>query len=578
MHLSASRRCLTRSWFVFVALLAGALPAHSTDTYDLSSSTLTASDISFGRFVFMNVVLTTGSIVSGPTGPPANGYFDTFDAGTNQLTVPEAITSNGDYYNTVFTVAQLISVETQSGADIYDGTYLYLPYVQVGLKTYYNVALNVSVADVVKVMGGMPSVPIDQYDAATGQLTIGAVQVGSRIYTNVVLSAGPSKVVSVGGFETILYEFQNGTDGSSPLGGLLMDAGGNLYGTTQFGGSASAGTAFELVSNGSGGYTEKVIYTFQGAADGGGPLSALIMGQSGALYGTASQGGSAGYGTVFELSPNGSGNFTESVLYSFKGGTDGISPGAALIRDANGNLYSTTGGGGAQNSGTVFELAPNGEGGFSESVLYSFQGRPDGAGPTGALLRDLNGNLYGTTTGGGSASAGTVFELKPVGNGNYAESLLYAFTGGADGALPYGSLIVDEGGNLYGTAYNSGDHHNGVVFKLTPIGNGGYTESVLYDFPYFFDGDGPIGSLIMDAAGNLYGTTDSGGIGESGTVFKLAPNGNGGFSEAVLYGFQGAGTDGFYPNTNLIMDSSGNLFGTAQGGGNVGAGIVFEVR
>jgi uncharacterized repeat protein (TIGR03803 family) len=489
-----------------------------------------------GRIHFTNVVLKVGSIVSGPTGGPPIGYFDSFDLATSQLTVPIASTGKGVYFNTVITVAKLISVEAQSGADIYDGTYLNLPYVQVGSKTYYNVALKVSVTDVVKVMGGMPSLLIDQYYASTGKLTIGAVQAGSGIFTNVIVNVGLGQVVSVGGDETILYEFQDGSDGSSPLGGLLMDPGRNLYGTTQFGGDANAGTVFELVSNGFGGYTIKVIYTFQGAADGGGPESSLIMDQSGKLYGTTSAYGTARAGTVFVLSPNTGGGFTESVLYTFSGGSDGAGPISTLIMDGDGNLYGTTNGGGAQNSGAVFELTPNG-GGYNESVLYSFQGGTDGKNPQAALLRDEVGNLYGTTTAGGSANSGTLFELKPAGNGTYAESVLYSFTGGADGETPYSCPILDASGNLYGTTYNGGNYGAGTVFKLVPTGNGGYTEIMLNDFPNLFDGAGPVGSLIMDAAGNLYGTTDSGGMGNSGTVFKLVPNGNGGYSETVLYGF-----------------------------------------
>jgi uncharacterized repeat protein (TIGR03803 family) len=388
-------------------------------------------------------------------------------------------------------------------------------------------------------------------------------------------------------------------------------------------------------------YTESVLYGFSGfctgpgCANGTSPAAGLIEDTAGNLYGTTSAGGaSVLFGTVFKLTPNGSGGYTESVLYNFcsQGGnncTDGANPLAGLIEDASGNLYGTTAEGGANyNStcyeatcGTVFKLAPNGDGSYSETVLYSFcaQGGTactDGGSPLAGLIEDASGNLYGTTWHGGATipygssttTAGTVFKLAPNGNGSYSESVLYSFcsqSGCADGEWPESGLIEDASGNLYGTTSNGGatitvsgnSTTGGTVFKLTPKGDGSYSESVLYSFcsqSGCTDGLSPSTSLIEDTSGNLYGTTWLGGTncqygyaGDGcGTVFKLAPNGDGGYSENVLYSFcaqGGAGCpDGFAPSSGLIEDASGNLYGTTSGGGvyyhvqNDG-GTVFEL-
>jgi hypothetical protein len=360
------------------------------------------------------------------------------------------------------------------------------------------------------------------------------------------------------------------------------------------GGRTRRRTAKQQVQNG----PEQVLYAFQGGSDGSSPSSGLIFDSSGNLYGTTAEGGGgactngfAGCGTVFELSPNGSGGWMESMLYSFQGGSDGASPSSGLIFDQAGNLYGTAshGGvfvGGNDGLGTVFELSPNGSGGWTESVLYSFQGGSDGEYPQG-LIFDQRGNLYGTTSGGGGTcgkfgvgTCGTVFELSPNGSGGWTETLIYVFQS-SDGIWnPNPGLVFDEAGNLYGTTPQTGGSAGcfnglgcGAVFELSPNGSGGWREALLYAFRGGSDGGYPTPMLIFDRAGNLYDTAEQGGQAQCpstdfgcGTVFELSPNGSGGWTKTTLYSFQG-GSDGWNPQAGLIFDETGNLFGTTSGGG-----------
>lgn len=385
----------------------------------------------------------------------------------------------------------------------------------------------------------------------------------------------------------LLYSFSFGTDSANPAGGLIMDSSGNFYGTAQYGGLSNFGTVFKLEPTGGGSYAESVLYSFAGGSDGAYPDGPLIMDSSGNLYGTTrAGGGSSNFGTVFKLVPNGSGGYTESVLHAFTGSSDGQDPVGPLLMDSGGDLYGTTEfGGGANDYGTVFRLAPGG-GGYTESVLYGFAGVNDGANPVSGLIMDKAGNLYGTTAYGGSGSSlayysyGTVFELASNGSGGYTESVLYRFTGGSDGANPFTGLVVDSAGNFYGTTVNGGGSQNdGSVFKLAPNGGGGYAESVLHSFGGGGDGVNPSSGLIMDNAGNLYGTTSfGGGSNNSGIVFMLSPNTSGGYAESILYSFT-AGSDGSLPSGGLIMDSAGDIYGTAgySGNGGSGYGTAFEI-
>ncbi len=320
----------------------------------------------------------------------------------------------------------------------------------------------------------------------------------------------------------------------------------------------------------------------------------LTMDAAGNLYGTTYKGGTTfcqglgvGCGFVWKLAPN---TNTVNLLHQFKGG-DGGNPVAGVVFDAAGNLYGTTVSGGAQNGGTVFKLARNADGTWTDTVLYNFTNGADGSGPACTLVLDAAGSLYGTTLGGGAHGKGTVFKLVPNRDGNWTESVLYSFTG-PDGANPDAGLTFDAAGNLYGTTYYGGGsaactNGCGVVFKLAPNPDGTWTESVLHSFTGGADGAVPPASLIFDAAGNLYGTTFHGGCtactNGCGVVFELAPESDGTWTESVLHSFTG-GADGSYPEAGLVFDAAGSLYGTAANGGskstvctNTGCGVVFKV-
>jgi uncharacterized repeat protein (TIGR03803 family) len=362
----------------------------------------------------------------------------------------------------------------------------------------------------------------------------------------------PVDGASARGFN-VLYTFTGGNDGGNPYAALI-DIQGNRYGTTYAGGMNNAGTVFKLAPDG----TETVLYSFTGGSDGGNPLAErLIKDAAGNLYGTTLAGGVNNGGTVFRLAPDG----TETVLHAFTGATDGSNPSAGLIANRKGDLFGTTLGGGANGDGTVFKVAPDG----TETVLHAFAGGNDGAHPLAALIRDNAGNSYSTTDLGGTNNQGTVFKLA----GNGTETVLYSFTGGNDGGTPEAGLISDEAGNLYGTADTGGANSEGVIFKLAPDG----TETVLHAFTGGSDGGIPFAGLIKDAAGNLYGTTYSGGVNSDGTVFKLAPDG----TETVLHAFTG-GNDGGNPVAGLTANRRGHLFGTTVGGGTDGSGTIFELK
>jgi len=237
------------------------------------------------------------------------------------------------------------------------------------------------------------------------------------------------------------------------------------------------------------------------------PLAGLVRDAAGNLYGTTASGGASGLGTVFKVSAGGA----ETVLHSFTGGSDGEYPYASVIRDAAGNLYGTTYAGGASGLGTVFKIDTQAH----ETVLYSFRGGADGEYPSAGLVRDAAGNLYGTTNSGGSSGGGIVFKISSAGK----ETVLHSFKGGKDGEYPYASVIRDAAGNLYGTTYGGGASGWGTVFEIDPTGK----ETVLYTFTGAADGASPEGGLVQDTAGHLYGTTKYGGAFGAGTVFELSP-------------------------------------------------------
>ena len=366
------------------------------------------------------------------------------------------------------------------------------------------------------------------------------------------VGCGVAFKIDTRGHETLLYTFTGGSDGAIPQAGLLRDSSGVLYGDTYEGGANGAGILFKLTPRPTVcasvlcPWNETILHTFGSSGDGSNPASTLIEDNNGNVYGTAT-GEGLDFGTVFKVDPE-----EYETLYSFMGPpADGAGPWSPLLLDANGNLYGTTNSGGSSSAcrggcGTVFRLTPNGSG-WTETVLYSFSGGADGGGPYAGLVADQHGNLYGTTfNGGGACNCGVVFELTPNQNGSWTESVLWTFTGGADGASPYSGMIIDSQGNLYSTATAGGlaggcsavgQSGCGVVFELTPSQNGTWTESVLWPFTGGSDGSVPLGPVVMDAQGNLYGAAYYGGdlnatnpacapngspVG-CGTVFKLTP-------------------------------------------------------
>jgi len=385
--------------------------------------------------------------------------------------------------------------------------------------------------------------------------------------------------------EQVLYSFHGTPDASIATSNLISDDAGNLYGTTARGGISDGyygnGTVFKL-SPASGHWRETILYKFTGGSDGKYPSSGLIRDSAGNFYGTTSQGGSSscGCGVVFKLDPSG----TETALYSFTQ-TDGEYPSGGLIFDAHGDFFGTTSNGGAYGNGVVFELIANSDDTWTETVLYSFTNNSgDGANPETGVVMDNAGNLYGTTeSGGNNPGDGIVFELKHSGS-SWTESILYSFTGGADGSRPFDGLTI-HGSRLYGTTI-AGGSGEGVVFELQS-GSSGWTETVIYAFKGHPDGASPEAGVIFDKSGNLYGTTDSGGwrycfIG-CGTIFKLTPKSGGGWQETVLYHFNGRGvSDGENPEASLLRDAKGHLYGTTSVGGAAkscpeGCGVVFKL-
>jgi uncharacterized repeat protein (TIGR03803 family) len=372
-----------------------------------------------------------------------------------------------------------------------------------------------------------------------------------------------------------------GSDGAHPIA-LVMDGAGRLYGSTQNGGPSAqcqggCGVVYRLTHEGSG-WIETPLYTFTGCSDGAFPSAGLTFGPDGSLYGTTQVGGSAcgggGNGTVFKLTPPATAcktalcPWTETVLYRFSGSSDGVYP-VNLVFDHAGNLYGSTLDGGAYNNGLVYQLTRTGNS-WVKNTLYAFTGGADGGGPNGMLAFDQAGNLYGTTF-----YVSTVFELTPSGSG-WVETVIYSFNGQNDGYGPIG-VLFDNSGNLYGPTMFGGSFGGGIVYALTP-NNGSWTETVLYNSTA--PGGGGPEALVMSAAGNLFGTTNEGG-GGLGSVFELTKE-NGGWKEKDLHSF--SFETGIYPDSNLVIDAHGNLLGTTMWGGpnngcipNDGCGVVWEI-
>jgi uncharacterized repeat protein (TIGR03803 family) len=429
--------------------------------------------------------------------------------------------------------------------------------------------------------------------AATVAMAIGVVLV---LTAGIAESAGPPNY-------SVVYNFTGGADGANPWAGLTIDAAGNIYGTTLNGGSASGpgyGVVFQLKPSRSG-FTFNSIYSFTGGADGAGPVARVVLGSNGSLYGTAHAGGRldcgvpgfqyTGCGVVFQLSPQlNKTPWTESVLYTFTGASDGANPWGKVTFDQSGNLYGTAEFGGnptcvltSSGCGTVFKLAPSG-GSWTQSVLYSFTNGSDGSRPYAGLTFDTSGNLYGTNFYGAgtgctgvfqSPGCGTVFKLTPAGLG-WVESTVYAFQGGSDGGFSQTGVIVDQSGNLYTATTSFGSGNTGTVVELSPS-SGSWTFNLLASFSgAIFQQGGPRENLVMDLAGNLYGTTNSAGKYGYGAVFKLTRSGST-WTYTSLHDFTGS-SYGFNPVSNIVFDASGNLYGTTTYGGTKGKGVVWKIK
>ena len=388
--------------------------------------------------------------------------------------------------------------------------------------------------------------------------------------------------------ETVLYSFGGYTnDGSGPSGGVLFDSSGNIFGVTSAGGnlcqaSGGCGIVFELIPSASG-WTESILYNFCTTGnqftclDGAVPIAGLIRDALGNLYGTTAYGGTGAYGTVFRLSPplNGGTAWTQTTLWNFDRThrTNGGPPGyGRLYMDVAGNLYGTTGFGGTNNVGTVFELSPTGDDTYTFSILHSFSGGNDGAHPIYGVSFDKSGNLYGTTAYGGPANAGVIYEMTQA-NGVWTETVL-AHLGGKTGANPYSSVAIGRSGRLYGT-FQVGGKGNctlgacGGIFELVPQAGSSYRA-----YSFFFDGqDGgnpPAGILVDDESGSAYGTTANG----AGNVFKMQ-----GRTENVLYQFCSLSNcvDGRYPSYGAIVEFQGQLYGETGSGGGYNGGVIYSI-
>jgi len=403
--------------------------------------------------------------------------------------------------------------------------------------------------------------------------------------------------------ETVLYNLNGTTDGKYPFGTVTFDAAGNLYGTSLYGGdftncpSNGCGAVWEI-SPGSGGvWSETVLHTFAGGTDGATPYAGLVSDGAGNFYGATFNGGNShatqchpqGCGTIFELSPASGGGWTETILHAFSGGKDGNGAWTGLILDSAGNLYGSTESGGdltgincaPYGCGVVFKLSPTSTG-WKETVLHAFTGGNDGATPFGSLVFDSAGNLYGTNTLGGQTtgcSCGVVFKLSPV-TGGWKESVIHTFTG-PNGNNPQTSLIFDPAGNLYGTTAWGGEKFGcdgegcGTVFELSPTISGPWMPTKIHLFTDTNQANGfyPIGGLIRDSAGNFYGEASSGGT-FGGVVFKTSSV-SGAWHYGLIFSF--GSTSGESPIGGMIFDASGNLYGTAAIGGTNDAGVVFKI-
>ena len=443
------------------------------------------------------------------------------------------------------------------------------------------------------------------------------------LFAALMLSSVASARTAVGQalpIETIPYvlsSYNPGDGDNLSSSNLLVDHEGNLYGTTVDGGLVAGnqvgfGRVFELSPVVGGGWTEKTIYIFNGyKTDGSGPSGNLTWDEKGNIYGTTQGGGAYNNGTAYELSPASDGTWTERVIYSFPTQTNPYFPGGGLVFDTHGSLFGVTPYGGSPNDGgcstfggcgMVYELSPSADGQWTGKFIYEFgASSADLIYPQPYLVIDSNGNLYGTAFNSGYPSKPTgVFELTQQSDGNWTETIIHRFGRiSTDGQFPNGNLLLDRQGNLYGVTAGGGPSTagypgGGTVFELEPQSDGNWTEKQLFVFPDYSTAPVPTGlfgfnpneGLTMDAAGNLYGTTEAGGIStgpfNQGTVFELEPHPDGIWTARLLHSFPANQTDGYLTNSQVAFDAHGNLFGTTlfteePSNNHYGLGAVYEL-
>jgi uncharacterized repeat protein (TIGR03803 family) len=378
--------------------------------------------------------------------------------------------------------------------------------------------------------------------------------------------------------EKVLWNFGGGSDGSGPWSNyFISDAKGNLYAATAAGGTYSSGTVFMLTPAGK----EIVLYEFKGQAsgDGAGPHGRLAFDAKGNIYGTTQGGGTNGTGTVYELSRKSGGGWTEKVIYTFSStGADGISPSAGMTIAPNGTMYSTTPDGGAFSGGVIFSLTKTTKG-WKQTVIHSINFPNEGGFPYEGLMMDTAGNLFGVAPSGGAVGAGVVYRLSPTKKG-WVDTVLYSFTGqnGDGSGLYWIDLISDSAGNIYGATSFGGTNGTGTVWELVySKTKKTYSEDILYEFGAGGSGDGnnPYGGLVMDTKGNLYGTALNGGASNLGAFYKLTKQGKT-WKETILHSFVGA-NDGAQPTGNPYLDAKGRLYGMTQTGGKSNLGIIYRI-
>ncbi len=380
----------------------------------------------------------------------------------------------------------------------------------------------------------------------------------------------------------VLYNFTGGVDGGGPWGQMAMDRAGNLYTGTQGGGNNSGSGAVVKLKSVSGGRLLQPLYDFNGGSDDGvQPL--VVLAPNGDVFGATQSGDALFCGILFQLSPPPTAPVTplqpwnETILHKFGGGVDGCNPFSPPIIDAAGNLYGTTAdGGNLHDAGVVYEFVRSGDS-YTEQILYRFSG-PDGEVPAPGLVADSTfTNFYGVTQGGGSRNYGTVYRLSKSGSG-WIQSVLYSFQNTSDGQQPQAGLAMDAAGNLFGATAQGGAGGGGAVFELSPSG-GSYTFKVIYSLVCHFSSCiGPyLGYLTVDSAGNIYGTTLNEGANSYGNVWELTPSGGGAYTFVDVHEFTLHNGDGGFPDGGVILDAAGNLYGTATNGGSQFNGIIFQI-